>query len=89
MKNSRKEMIKKHKEKYEEVLSQRLKTISENHIKVVLTRVDKAINDIESTNMRENRKQNITAQLEAIKLILEERLSETEYKIDLDSLFAE
>ncbi len=89
MKDSRKEMIKKHKEKYEGVLSQKLKTISEDHIKVVINRIDKTIIDIESTNMRENRKQNITAQLEAIKLILEERLSETEYKIDLDSLFAE
>lgn len=86
-KNQRSELRSKYKKSFATKLENRLDSISETKLEKILIVIDNKIGEVEvNTKLSEIQKERILSQLEALKEIINEKLSMLEDAIDIDSI---
>lgn len=85
IKDTRAEMVAKYKTAFAKQISSRLDQMSEEKLNVVLNRINLAIEKYSNSKLSETKKQKVLSQLEALKLLVEEKLNITD-EINIDEI---
>ena len=85
---TQKEKVGKYKESFTKTLGAKLNTIPTENLKVIGTKIDTLIEQYtNNTNLTPEKKENFVSQLQALKEIVNEKLTPATDTLDIDSIF--
>lgn len=85
IKDTRAQMVSSYKTAFSKQISSRLDQMSEEKLNIVLNRINLAIEKYSNSKLSETKKQKVLAQLEALKLLVEEKLNITD-EVNIEEL---